>query len=358
MRIVRPGWWGLAALLAVLAGGPATAADKRIVLLTNGNSPFWDAARFGLQEAEKSRKLAEAGLQAVMEVNDGTPNGQINKLRQLGTQGDIVGVAVSALDADNAAVANEMRKLRKKGVHIICVDADVNRTRYRDARAYYIGTDNVRGGEALGAAAKGLLEAKKVKSGSYVQFVGRTGSHNARERMDGFKQTVGKAYREADRMGDNLNRIKAQDNVRNAITNHPDLVALVGIWSYNAPAITTVVEEKKAREKYVVVAFDAEPLAIKAMAQGQIDAMVVQDPYRMGQETVRLLKALYENDQATVKKMFPKAGKEGDIYDTGLKVVVPDAKSPLTAKMFDSNVQFMVLADFQKWLDKYNLKGS
>ena len=36
----------------------------------------------------------------------------------------------------------------------------MNRTNYRDARSYYIGTDNIVGGRALGTATKALLEAK------------------------------------------------------------------------------------------------------------------------------------------------------------------------------------------------------
>ena len=89
---------------------------------------------------------------------------------------DIAGIAVSALDADNAAVANEMKKLRQKGIQVISVDADVNRNRFRDARSHYIGTDNLRGGKALGTAAKKVLAARGVSNGSYVCFVGRTGS--------------------------------------------------------------------------------------------------------------------------------------------------------------------------------------
>ena len=166
-------WKILAALLLCCIAATAGAAEKRIILLTNGNSPFWDACRVGLQSAEKDFNLSKSGLRAVMEVNDGTPKGQIDKLRQFGTQSDIVGVARSALDADNRAIADEMRKLRKKGVKVICTDADVNRTTLRDAREYYIGTDNVRGGQVLGTAAKVLLEDRGKKSGSYVQFVGK-----------------------------------------------------------------------------------------------------------------------------------------------------------------------------------------
>ena len=115
-------WTGLIFLVGMMIGcGTASeqagqegqaANTKRIILLTNGNSPFWDACRIGLQQGAADFQLEEAGLTAVMEVNDGTPQGQINKLRQFATQSDIAGVAVSAIDADNVAIADEMRKLK------------------------------------------------------------------------------------------------------------------------------------------------------------------------------------------------------------------------------------------------------
>jgi ribose transport system substrate-binding protein len=335
-----------------------TTGKKRIVLLTNGNSPFWDACRVGLQAAEKELDLAASGLAAIQEVNDATPQGQIDKLRQYGSQTDIVGVAVSALDANNAAIAEELRKLKAKGVHVVCVDSDVARDKFRDSRSYYLGTDNLTGGKELGTAAKHLLEARRVKEGSYAQFVGRTGAQNAMERMDGFKAAVGAAYREADRMGDDLDRSRAKENVRNAINNHADLVALVGIWSYNAPAIADVVEEKKNRDKFTIVIFDAEPIAIQRLGEGFIDAMVVQNPYRMGYDSVRLLKALVTKDDKVVKEMFPNEGKpDGDIYDTGLKVVVPE-DSILTPGQFGKTTEFLKISAFKTWLAKYNLSGS
>src|SRR5205823_6260191 len=110
---------------------------------------------------------------------------------------------------------------------------------------------------------------------------------------------------------------------------------------------------------YSIVTFDAEPGAISDMGEGNIYAMVVQNPFQMGYQGVRLLKALIEDDQKTVKEMFPNQGKpEGDIYDTGIKVVVPDSVSPLKAEMFDKKTQFLKLSEFRAWLEKYHLKGS
>jgi ribose transport system substrate-binding protein len=340
------------ALLSLVTAGCGERA-KRIVFLNNTNSPFWDACREGMKEAEKELDLKSAGLTAEMEVNDGTPSGQIEKLRQFRSQPDIVAVAISPIVADNAAIAQELRELRKKGVAVICVDNDIAPD-LRDARQFYIGTDNVKGGRQLGKCAKAL----RPDGGEYVQFVGRTGAQNARERMDGFSAEVGEKFAEKARMADEANRSKSRDNVRDAITNFPELDILVGIWSYNAPAIVDVVKERK-RPDLAVVTFDAEKLAVDAMDEGHIHAMVVQNPFDMGYQLVKLLNALHGEDDATVKKMFPNQGDDGgDIYETGLKVVIPDDKSPVKQVEFDEGTEVLRLDEFKKWLAKYNLESS
>jgi ribose transport system substrate-binding protein len=354
---------GLALLTAIGCGGSSTgssggapaAGTKRIILLNNGPSPFFNAARAGIKDAVKDLKLEEAGLTAVMEDNDGKPQGQLNWLRQFGSQSDIAGVGVSAIDADNVAIADEMRKLQDKGIKVITFDSDLNREKLGGSRYAFIGTDNFVGGKELGKCAAGL----RPDGGEWVSFVGRTGAQNAIERVDGFAQGVGPKFKKLDNMGDENDRTRARDNVRNAIRNHPGLNTLVGIWSYNAPAIVDVVKDLNKRSQMTVVVFDAEPLAIQGMADGYIDALVVQNPYKMGYDGVRMLKALIKNEEAVLKEMLPKHGQPGgDIYDTGLKVVVPDTGSALKPEMFEKTTQFLKLGEFRQWLAKYNLTES
>lgn len=350
-------WFLFAIGLLALAGCDT---KKRIVFLTNGSDPFWDACRSGLEEGAVKYELEKAGYTVAMEVNNGKAQGQIDKLRQFASQGDVAAVAISVIQADNAAIIEEMNNLKAKGIKVITVDADVNREKFRDARSHYIGTDNIVGGRALGTAGKAILESRGKTEGGYVQFAGFVDNDNARNRMNGFKEAVGEAFTEKDRMPDSMDKSKARENVRNAIANHKDLVALVGIWAYNAPAIAQVVAESNARDKYTVVTFDAQAVAIEEMSKGNIDAMVVQNPFDMGVQSVRLLKALLTDDQATVKEMFPEADKpDGDIYSTGLRVVVPDGETPLKPEMFDSKtVEFMKLSAFKEWLARYKLTSS
>lgn len=341
--------------------GDAANQKRRIVFLINTDDPFWDACRQGLMQGEKDFKLAESNLVAAMEVPDGTPKGQIDKLRQLASQTDLAGLAVSAISADNPSIADELDKFQKKGVKVITVDGDLLRSKYRANRKYYLGTDNEVAGEVLGKAARTLLNSRGKTAGGYVQFAGYTDNDNARSRMDGFKKGVGAEFTEKDRISDETDRTRAQENVRNAISNfRKDLVGLVGIWAYNAPAIARVVNSAGVKKDIVVVTFDAQKDAIDEMERGNIDAMLVQNPFDMGYQTAKLLKGMVLGDAAVEKEMFPNFGSEnGDIYTTGVRLVVPNSGTPLKADDYDPKVvEFMKLDDFKKWLAKFNLTSS
>ncbi|MFM8636009.1 MAG: substrate-binding domain-containing protein [Planctomycetia bacterium] len=339
---------------------PSPSGVKRFVFISNGDDPFWDACNAGLVEGAKRSGLAAKGLLAAMDKGNGTAQGQIEKLRQLASQPDVAGVAISVIQAENAAIVEEMKNLTAKGVKVITVDGDVNRAMFRDARPHYIGTDNIVGGRLLGAAAKAALASRGKTSGGYVQFAGFTDNDNARARMNGFKEAIGEGFNEADRMSDEMDLARARDNVRTALVNHPDLVALVGIWAYNAPAIAEVIEERKLRDRMTVVTFDAQAVAIERMAAGQIDAMVVQNPFEMGIKTVRLLLAMHEGDAATINELFPNAGQpDGDIHTTGLRLIVPDENPPVKqSDIAGDGFEYMPLSAFRAWLATYGLSSS
>lgn len=330
---------------------------RRIVLLNNTDSPFWDAARAGIAKAVEDLQLEQAGFTAGMDSNDGTEQGQIEKLRQYGTQADIVAVIISPISATNPAIADELKKLKEKGIIIGCFDSDLD-PKFQPTREFYVGTNNVQGGQVLGTAAKNL----RADGGQYVQFVGVDSQQNAIERMDGFTSAVGDKFVQKDRRLDDADRARARDNVRDVIDKFAELNTLVGIWSYNAPAIVDVVKEKGVRDKFTIVTFDAEQLAIQQMGEGMIDAMVVQNPFAMGYESVRYSLAKLKGDDKTVSEMFPRMGEPGgDVLDTGLKVVIPDTNTPLQPAMFESfgsGVEVLRYTGFKDWLTKYNLTSS
>ena len=352
----------LAAVMLAGLSGCGGDKTKRLILLTNGDDPFWDAMRSGMEKGAEDFDLKSVDLRVEMDKNDGTAKGQIDKLKQYAGQTDIAAVAISVTDAESSALAKAMTELKKQGVHVITIDSDINREKYGDSRFAYLGTDNIIGGRQLGKAAKGL----RPEGGKYAEFYGLSAAANVIERTAGFAEGGGSEFEKKVGMSDDMDLTKAQENVRNALQNHADIDTLVGIWAYNAHAIVEVVKEQNVREKMKIVVFDAAPKAIDHMADGNIDAMVVQNPYQMGYEGTKLMKALVGKDEAAIQKMFPdidpatgKPKKEGgDIYITELRVVVPNAESPIKKEMFDEDVQFFTHKEFKAWLDERGLTGS
>lgn len=336
--------------------GPS--GGKRIILLTNGDDPFWDAMRVGMEQAAKDLKLSESNLTAVLDKGDFSEEAQINKLNQYATQSDIAAVAISSVDAKNRGIADAMKALREQGIHVVTIDSDMEDPATRFA---YLGTNNIIGGQELGKAAKGIKP-----SGVYATFVGLKTVANAIERIGGFAEGAGDGFKEADSLADQGDENQAQENVKAALNNHADLDTLVGIWAYNAHAIVKVVQERDLGDKVTVVVFDAAPAAIDDMEQGWIDAMIVQNPYQMGYLGTQLMKALIEDDAATIQEMYPdydSASKsfpsdDGDVYTTELRVVVPDEGSPLSPDMFNSDTKFFKFSEFRNWLRERNLSGS
>ena len=213
------------------------------------------------------------------------------------------------------------------------------------------------------------MESRGITEGGFIQFTGFTDNDNARARMNGCREAIGENYSEVDRMADSFDHSRARDNVRTALVNHPDVKALVGIWAYNAPAIAEVVAERGIRDQVSIFTFDAAAQAIEHMANGNIDCMIVQNPFEMGVQTVRLLLAMQDGQDAILMSMFPDYDKPGgDKFTTGLRLIIPDdwennENAPISKKDLESAVsagtlEVLSLSVFREWLKKYGLSSS
>jgi ribose transport system substrate-binding protein len=321
-------------------GGGAGGAH-RFVFITNSNADWWNAVEKGMQDGGK-----EFGCQVELRRNDSTVQGQINKLREALSLPGVKGVAVSVLEADAPGIIDAMRELQKSGKIVIAIDSDVAADA-ADARAAYIGTNNTKAGEVAGKAAALL----RPEGGEVAVFVGTAAAANARERSEGFFAGAGPAFKKSAVWEDGNDFAKNQQNVQNAITKNPNLGLFLGLWSYNAPIIAEEVANSPGlREKVTVVTFDLAEAAVSQLEQNRIDASICQNPYEMGFQGVKLLKALVEKDEKTVAEVLP----DGKTRDTGVRVIIPKADSPV--KALGENV--LTIDEMKSWLASKGLKSS
>ncbi|MCA1686901.1 MAG: substrate-binding domain-containing protein [Planctomycetia bacterium] len=326
-------------------GAPGSSADgagagkgPRLVFISNSNSDWWGAVEKGMKDGGE-----KFGARVELRRNQGQPEGQIKLLEDVMSLPDVKGVAVSVLEAESPGIADKMRELRKAGKVVIAVDSDGQ----ADTRSAYIGTNNRKAGGVAGKAAAAL----RPKGGKTVVFVGTAAAANAIERREGFFAGAGKAFEQTEIFEDGGDvSLRAASNVQNAITKYPDVGVLLGLWSYNAPRIAEEVgKSPELRKKVTVVTFDLDEQAVVLIEKGLIDASVCQNPYEMGYQGVRLLKALVEDDKATVGEMLP--GKATEI-DTGVRVIVPSTDSPVKG----DNV--IDIKSMKEWLTSKGLKSS
>lgn len=320
--------------------GSVAKAEPRLIFITNGESDWWAAVEKGMIDAG-----ARFGARVELKRNkEGTTERQMSLLEDAISQPDVKGVAVSVLESDSPGIADKMRDLQTAGKVVITIDSDGQ----PGTRRAYIGTNNRKAGEVAGRVALAI----RPEGGKAALFVGTASAANARERREGFFAVAGKAFpeKQSEMFEDNLDTNRAQLNVQTALTKHPDAALLLGLYSYNGPRIAEELSKSPdLRKKLAVVTFDLDEQSVAHIENGGIDATVCQNPYEIGYQGVRLLRAFVADDKATIAAMLP-AG--ATTIDTGVRVVVPSKDSPVKGDdVIDIN-------EMKKWLASKGLKSS
>jgi ribose transport system substrate-binding protein len=119
-----------------------------------------------------------------------------------------------------------------------------------------------------------------------MMFVGTMDADNARERVQGIKETLaGSNIQIVDIRTDSVDFAKAKANVQAALAKG-GLDCLVGLYSYNTPQIYTAVKEAGMTGKIKVVGFDEDPQTLRGVADGTIQSTIVQQPYEFGYQSM------------------------------------------------------------------------
>jgi ribose transport system substrate-binding protein len=150
-------------------------------------------------------------------------------------------------------------------------------------RACYIGTDNVAAGRQAGQ----LIREAIPEGGSIMLFVGKLDAQNAKERIQGIKETLeGSKIRIIDVRTDDVDDVRAKANAADTLVRYADIKGLVGLWSYNGPAILNAVREAGKIGKVQIVAFDEADETLAGVKEGAIHGTVVQQPFEFGYQAI------------------------------------------------------------------------
>ena len=75
---------------------------------------------------------------------------------------------------------------------------------------------------------------------------------------------------------------------------------MVGLWSYNGPAILNAVKDANKIGKVKIVCFDEEDETLAGVKEGSIFATVVQQPFEFGYQSVKLMAQIIKGDKSAI----------------------------------------------------------
>ncbi len=279
---------GLSAALALALGvGSAEAAGKKtLAFVVNGASDFWKIAEAGVKKAQGELPNYDLQFKYPEQAAAAVQQRVLEDLVAAGA----AGIMVSAVDPKNQT--EELNKIASQTV-LFTTDSDAPQSK----RVAYIGSSNT----DLGKAAGKLMLDALPNGGKCVGFVGLLGADNARERIEGVKETIkGSKVELVDVRGDEIDQTRAKRNVEDTLAAMPDVSCLVGFYSYNTPRIYEVLKEAGKLGKIKVIGFDEDPITLGGVKEGSIVGTVVQQPFEWGYQGMKLMAKYIEGDKSGI----------------------------------------------------------
>ena len=207
----------------------------------------------------------------------------------------VAALAISATD-EEALVAPLERAIRA-GIPVTVFDSAVNIKDY----VSFIATDNYAAGCTAARTLAGFIETRG-KVGMVMQKPGGT-STVLRER--GFDATMTKefpAIQVVARQYGMADPARSRAGAEDILTAHPDLAGIFASSEAASLGSIQAIKNRNLAGKVKLVTFDFSKAHLQALEDGTIDAMLVQDPFRIGYEAVKSLSEKL-NGRTPPKKM-------------------------------------------------------
>jgi ribose transport system substrate-binding protein len=185
-------------------------------------------------------------------------------------------------------LVNVIEKAKKEGIPVTIFDSGAETEDY----VSFVATDNYAGGVMAAKRLGQILHGK----GNVAIVATMPGGASTMERERGFEETLAKEFPEMKvvakqfGMSDYAKSLAVSEDILTANQN------LNGMFASNESSAVGAMQAIKARGlggKLPFVGFDSSQPLLDALKNGIVDSLVLQDPYKMGYESVKSLADLW-----------------------------------------------------------------
>lgn len=263
----------LALCLAFTSCAAYTAKETTIYVITKGtDSDFWKSVRAGVSAAAVENDVTAIYEGPDSEEDYATQNRMIDEAVEAGADA----IVFSAID--RYETKKHLEDAVRKGVKLILIDSGAD----TEMAESFIGTDNYAAGKMVcEAVLDGMGTEKPLKVG-LVNYDENTENGSSRE--EGFR----------DRAADAANiEIVASVHVASdadiaklaavsMMREHPDINVIVGFNEWMTLGVGYAMRELGTAAGVYAVGFDSNVVSVGMLETGEMDALIVQNPFAMG----------------------------------------------------------------------------
>jgi len=289
-----------------------------IAVIPKGSThDYWKGVHAGAEDAAK-----ELGVT----IQFKGPLKEDDKEDQIKTVEDFVSSKVDGIvlaPLDNQALAKPVDAAVAGGIPVVIIDSSLKSDKFSS----YVATDNYKGGQMAGEAMVKLLGGK----GNVIVLRYEAGSASTMDREQGFLDILAKSpgikilssNQEGGATADSAQQ--KGESLLSGFKNPDGTLQAQGIYCPNESTtfgMLRVLQENKWAGKVKFVGFDSSPKLLDGLNAGEIDALVVQNPFKMGHDSVAQMVKILKKEKFDAKE------------DTGAVLVTKEnLKQPDIAKL-------------------------
>lgn len=305
-------------LLALLLTACHATQRKTIAVIPKATSHlFWVSVQAGAMAAGQALNV---------DVLWNGPPSETDYARQIQIVDSMIarqvdGLAVAA--QDRTTLNASLDRAAAAHIPVTVFDSGVDSTNYLT----FLATNNYQAGQMAARKLAALLHGK----GKIAMLMHAPGSKSTMDREAGFEDSLRTEFpgiRIAARQYSMSDRSKARDATENFLTAQPDLDGLFASAEPGSVGAALALKSRGLAGKIRFVAFDASDDLVEDLKDGSIDALVAQDPFRMGYEAVKtLVDKLRGTDPPKVIDLSATVVTKGDLDKPRIKALLfPDVR--------------------------------
>ncbi len=292
--------------------GCAEGDDRtRVAVITKGPThAFWKAVEDGALEAGQE---LDVDILWQPPRHEGDRRGQIDIVRNMISRG-VDAIVLAPVDAEG--LRGPVREAHEAGIPVIIIDSGLV-----DAEDYYhsfVATDNVEGGRIGGEHLAGLLAESENRDTIILRYEANHESTENRERgmLEKAREGGLEVVRDQVRGGTGVDSaLRAAENMLQTLRDGDGNPTFAGVLTPNESTTMGMLSALRRADwagEVRFVGFDVTSRLANAVREGEVDALVVQNPRRMGYEGVRQAVAIINGEEVERR------------IDTGVKLVTRD----------------------------------